>query len=177
MYQGVESRMEYVRFTSLWHHRKQRIHSANQLSIHGAVASWCEDLAQRFPGQTHVIMENSVAKENEQLLQEPEPQEVISLVQTQGGMMRRLTKACESPWFKRRVSIGMHYKTVHDVNDGFEGTTAGCPNSKVTAWIDGHPKIGPVLHVNTTCCLGIYGIEIQIPSTTGDGSKSWVVIS
>ena len=37
------------------------IHSANQLSIHGAVASWCEKLAQLIPGQTH--------KANDQALQ------------------------------------------------------------------------------------------------------------
>ena len=41
------------------------IHSANQLSIYGAVASWCEDLDQRVPGQTHVTMEKSVAKAND----------------------------------------------------------------------------------------------------------------
>ena len=29
------------------------IHSANQLSIYGAAASWCEELAQLIPGQTH----------------------------------------------------------------------------------------------------------------------------
>ena len=32
-------------------------HSANQLSIYGAVATWCEDFAQLIPGQTHVFME------------------------------------------------------------------------------------------------------------------------
>ena len=36
----------------------------------------------------------------------------------------QLTKACESAGFVRRVSIGMHYKTVHDLNNGgFEGKT------------------------------------------------------
>ena len=47
------------------------IHSANQVSIYGAVASWCEDLAQRIPGQNELIMEKSVAKENEQLSKKP----------------------------------------------------------------------------------------------------------
>ena len=36
------------------------IQSANQFSIYGAGASWCEDLAQRIPGQTHVIMVTSL---------------------------------------------------------------------------------------------------------------------
>ena len=52
------------------------IHSANQLSIDGAVASWCEELAQLIPGQTHVFRENTVAKANDQLSQQLEPQEV-----------------------------------------------------------------------------------------------------
>ena len=36
------------------------IQSATQLSIYGAGASWCEDLAQRIPGQTHVILVTSL---------------------------------------------------------------------------------------------------------------------
>ena len=58
------------------------IHSANQLNINGAVASWCEELAQLIPGQTHVFIEKSVAKANDQLAQKLELQEVDSLVQT-----------------------------------------------------------------------------------------------
>ena len=53
-----------------------------QLSIYGAVASWCDDLAQRIPGQNELIMEKSAANENEQVLKKPEPQEVTSWVQT-----------------------------------------------------------------------------------------------
>ena len=44
--------------------------------------SWCGDFAQLIPGQTHVTMEESVAKENDQLHQKLEPREVDSLVQT-----------------------------------------------------------------------------------------------
>ena len=33
----------------------------------------------------------------------------------------QLTKACESAGFMRRVSSVIHNKTIHDVNDGFEG--------------------------------------------------------
>ena len=42
------------------------------------------------------------------------------------------------------------------------------------ATVDGKP---PTMRIETICCLDIYGIESQIPSTMGDGSKSWVVIS
>ena len=72
----------------------------------------------------------------------------------------------------------MLYKDIHDVNDGFQGTTAACreytllhedPNSKITVWVERHTKIGPVLHVQTGHCLDVLGIEIRIPSTFGDG--------
>ena len=49
----------------------------------GAVAGWCENLAQLIPGQTQVSTEKSVAKANDQLSQKLELQEVDSVVQTQ----------------------------------------------------------------------------------------------
>ena len=80
----------------------------------------------------------------------------------------------------------MYYKTVHDVDDGFEGITGACredtlpredPYSDLIAWIGGHTKLGPVLQVKTTCCFDQYGNEKQVPSTSGDGSTSWVIMS
>ena len=38
------------------------IHSANQLSIYGAVSSWCEEFAQRTSNQTESTLEKFVAK-------------------------------------------------------------------------------------------------------------------
>ena len=93
-----------------------------------------------------MIMQKSVAKGNNQLSQTLEPQEVDSLVQTPrrndgaaGHRLRvylrkfeelekefRSAKIFESAGFKRRVSGGIHHKTIHDVNDGFEGSTRAC---------------------------------------------------
>ena len=44
------------------------IHSANQLSIYGAVSCWCEEFAQRTLNQKESTMEQFAAKANEQLL-------------------------------------------------------------------------------------------------------------
>ena len=55
--------------------------TAKRLSIHGAVASWCGELTQLIPGQTHLSMEKSVAKVDDQLSQKLKPQEVDSLEQ------------------------------------------------------------------------------------------------
>ena len=86
--------------------------SANQLSIYGAVSSWCES-------KSAIII--------------------------------------ESAGFMRRVSVGMRHTTIQDVNDGF-GDRA-------------------VLEVKTISHLDDHGIEIFIPSTSGDSTNSWVVKS
>ena len=52
--------------------------SFSKLSICGAVANWCEELTQLIPGQSHLSMEKSAAKVNDQLSQKLEPQEVDS---------------------------------------------------------------------------------------------------
>ena len=43
------------------------LHSANQLSIYGAVSSWCDDLAEKMPGQTSMDVDKSISKVNDQL--------------------------------------------------------------------------------------------------------------
>ena len=57
-------------------------HSANQLSINGAVSSLCEEFAQWTPNHKELTVERSAANENEQLVDKVKQQEVNSLVQT-----------------------------------------------------------------------------------------------
>ena len=92
----------------------------------------------------------------------------------------------DSAGFIRRFSVGTLYRTIQDLDDGFGDRIAACreytfprddPESEIKLWIEGHTRIGPVLRVKTTCYLNVHGIEIQIPSTSGTGSRSWVVIS
>ena len=129
-------------------------------------------------------MEKSVAKVNDQLCRTLEPQEVDTLVQTprtnvQAARDRlrihqerfdrlsseiQVPQICESARFVRKVSTGQYFKTIHDVDDGFGGTTGQV--SEPVGWISGHTKIGPVLQVKIMCCfLDKYGIEIPLPST------------
>ena len=108
------------------------IHLANQLSIYGAVACWCEESALK-PDETS---ERLTKTENLQTLNEERPQEVNSLVQTprndepaSGNGLREciqifetlekeisFTKICENATLFHRVSVGMWYKTVADVD-------------------------------------------------------------
>ena len=51
------------------------IHSANQLSIYGAVSSWCEEFGRK-PNEKGSTTESFVAKESEQRQKNVKPQEV-----------------------------------------------------------------------------------------------------
>ena len=122
------------------------IHSANQLSIYGAVSRWCEEFAQWTPNQKESFVEILVAKEKEQLLKNVKPQELNSLVHTprsenraSGNRLReclqrfetlekeiQFTRVCEDTTFTRRISLEMSYKTIPDVDDGFGDRTSAC---------------------------------------------------
>ena len=97
----------------------------------------------------------------------------------------RKSKVCEDASSWKRVSIGMCYKTIADVDDGFGDRTPACrefshprtdADSRIFAAIPGRPVIGPVIQVHIVQFLGTHGIEIQIPSTTWPNRASWVVI-
>ena len=90
----------------------------------------------------------------------------------------------ESAGFLRPVSVGMYYRTSEDDNDGFGNPTASCReytllrahrDSVVKLWIQKRTEFGPLLDVKTFCQLDKHGIEIQIPSASGD-TNVWVVI-
>ena len=128
-----------------------------------------------------------MAKENEQQLTNVKPQEVTSLVQTpqsdnpvSGNRLREyrqnfetlekeihFTRVCEDATFARRVSIGMWYKTVADLGDGFGDRTPACrefsyPRAdseyRIHAAIPGRTFIGPVLQIRLRPFLRTHGI-------------------
>ena len=121
----------------------QKIHSANQLSIYGAVSNWCEEFGE---WERADFGKRFVAKENEQLLKNVKLQEVNSLVQTprsddpaSGNRLReclqnfetqeksiQFTKVCGDVSFWKRVSIGTCCKTIPDVDNGFGDRTSAC---------------------------------------------------
>ena len=121
------------------------IHEANQFSIYGAVSSWCEEFGLR-PNDGELTSERFVTKENEQLLKGVKPQEVNSFVHTpksddpvSGNRLReqlhnfetqkkeiQFTQVCEDASFFGRVSVGMCYKAIADVDDGFGDRSPAC---------------------------------------------------
>ena len=80
----------------------------------------------------------------------------------------------------------MYYSTSDGTNDGFGNLMASCreytlprahKDSVVKLWVQRYTEIGPVLEVKTFCHLHVHGIDIQIPSASGDNTNVWVVIS
>ena len=159
-----------------------------------------------MPSQESTGVNVSISEENEHLSQQLDPQEVGSLAnsspRTQGAagncwreqlkrfeMMtpeEQLRTVSERAGFIRSVSKGMCHRTGEDADDGFGNLIASCrehilsrthPDSEAQLWIFKYTEIGFVLDVKINCHHNIHGIEIQIPSTSGDKTKVWVVIS
>ena len=59
------------------------IHSANQLSVYGAVSSWCIGLTEKMHDQTPTGVDRSISEESDQQLNQLDPQEVGSMVRNQ----------------------------------------------------------------------------------------------
>ena len=111
------------------------IHSANQLDMCGAVSSWRDELAEQVLGQTHLGVDKSSSKVDDQWSKHLDPQEVGSLVQNQTrteeaavncwrdhlqrfkmlDLDQQFRTIYESVGFTRAVSVGMHYRTSDDM--------------------------------------------------------------
>ena len=148
---------------------------------------------------------NSQQKQTSSYWKIVKPQEGNSLVQTpwienraSGNRLReclqrfeiqekgvQFTRVCEDATFARRVSIGMSYKTIPGVDDGFWDRKPACreythpredSNSRIYATIPRQTINGPVLQVHIIRYLDISKIEIQVLSTTTKHRTSWMVI-
>ena len=130
---------------------------------------------------------------NDQLSKKLDPQEVGSLVQNptrteeaagnslhdhpqqfkglDPGVQFRVLG--ESAGFMRRVSVGMRHRTIQDVNGGFGDRTGSCREFSLPR----EPLTGQVLEVEIICHLDVYGVEVLIPSTSGNNTNFGVEIS
>ena len=107
------------------------IHSVNQLSIYGAVSSWCEQvgLTEDEKGQekqkesvTKGVLTSVKSQEVKLLVSSPRPVSGSSLrenIQDFESLseISRPTRVCELTSFRHRVSAGMSYKTRLDEDD------------------------------------------------------------
>ena len=119
----------------------------------GAVADWCEEPAQHIPVQASSSIETSIAKANEQWDCSLASEEVNTLKKTpranvpaSGNRSRdhqekfghlpkeiRVAQTCGIAGFRRKVSPGQCFRTIHDIDDGF-GTKTGACREYTTLW-------------------------------------------
>ena len=169
--------------------------SANQLSLHGAVAEMCEEYESLHERTVRpVVMGQSImlsAIKTEVSLDSDDPAYQNFLFQQYEERIEKLSqqdklsKFCMDAGFLSVVENGQYFMT-KDTGDLTQFNTVACreytlPREESTSqpkgWIQGNTKIGPVLEVTTSYLHGKYGVEIRIMSLSRDDTHSWVRIS
>ena len=176
--------------------------SVNRLSVHGAVADMCEELASRI-SDCSASKGRPVAKDKPEIMVAPTDlstttNPLLTNGQARGNLLReykrkfanlpddlRLIRFCSDAGFMNTVARGQYFVII----DEAELAKLDCPGScrgytlprddelsKVQGCIRGNKKIGPVLEVTVSNHQGRYGIEIRINSLFRDRSQSWVMI-
>ena len=170
--------------------------SVNQLSICGAVADMCDELAWRISGCSEST-EKLVAPNNSETM--VMSTELSTTNKTPRQSARKLAARLRTKIRKssgsssidqtvlqcryhedrgkgtvfhdfRRCGTGQIGELISDEKTVPRHNAA----SKVKGWIRGNTKIGPALEVAVSHHQGRYGIEIMIESLSGDGTCSWV---
>ena len=175
----------------------RNIHSVSQLSIHGAVANWCEQfgLTEKEAGKERQkesvikgVLTSVKSQEVKLLVSRPKRVSGSSLrekITTSSRWHRQFTRVCELALFRHRVSPGMNYKTRLDEDDSFGQIIPLCreytlsrvnPQSRVFAAIPGGTITGPVIEVQIVKILDQDGLEIAIPWPNGEERTSHVMI-
>ena len=172
--------------------------SVNQLSIYGAVADMCDELACRISGcsertgelvaqdnpETTVIPNELTTTNKSPRTDENVKRNVLHSYEQQFANLPdhlQLIKLCSNVGITKTVARRQHFTTLDDAElDTLGGScreyTLLRDNaaSKVKGWIRGNTKIGPGLEVAVSHLQGRHGIEIMIESLCGDGTCSWV---
>ena len=164
--------------------------SANQLSLHGAVANMCEEYESFHDrsGQPDVVMGQSIVLSEikaEVPLENDDPAYQNFLLQRYEERIKidRVSKFCIDAGFLCVVEIGQYVMTK---DNGEQFYAKACReytlprndgSSQPKGWLQGNTKIGPVLEVTTSCLYGKHGVEISIWSLSEDNTQSWVRIS
>ena len=168
--------------------------SANQISLHGAVAEVCEEhetFRDRSGRQDKVMGQSIVLSEikTEVPLEKDDPAYQNFLLQQNEERVERLSqtdkvsKFCMDAGFLNVVEIGQYFMT-KDTEEQFYAKACreytlprNDGSSQPKGWIQGDTRIGPVLEVTTSSLHGKHGVEIRIWSLSGDNTHSWVRIS
>ena len=164
------------------------ISTVNQLSIYGAVADVCEELAQQTPAHASSSIRKPITQMNEQLDCPLAPEDVTVIMKQRE--IRKTFRRHKSDSNLRNGWVNEESFSWTNPSERFtmlmdlEGSTGACrefaPRDRdycePVEWIRGHEKIGPVIQVKVAHCSEHFGIEIQVKAMM-NGSLSWSVIS
>ena len=165
--------------------------SANQLSLHGAVANMCEECESlhdrsgqldMLTGQSIVLSEikTEVPLENDDPAYQNFPLQRYEERSKSLSQTDRVSKFCMDAGFISVVDVGQYFMTI---DNGEPFSAESCReytlprsdgSSQPKGWIQGSTKIGPVLEVTTSCLYGKHGVDIRIWSLSEDNTQSWV---
>ena len=174
-----------------------------QLTIYGAEADWCEELAQQIANHSSTRTGNLVPKVKNESESKVAPTDVSILtksplinVQARRNSVQQHRKNSKTfqkifEWVKLEKTLVLFetflcFVAVHDKQLAGLRCAGSCREyksprddggSEAKAWIRGGTKIGLVLEVKVTNHKERYGMEIKIDSRQNDGTQSWIVIS
>ena len=96
------------------------IHSTNQLSIYGAVSSWCDELVEQMHGQTSTGVDRSISEEMIGYQYNWIRKKLVLWCErvSRGKRLARSLATIRSKILKKKVCNGMYHRTGEDVNDG-----------------------------------------------------------
>ena len=168
----------------------------NQLSVYGAVADLCQELARDSRGAVKPAA--NVNLESMVIPTEFLTANLVSQIDAavQGNLLReyeqkfaelleqeKLTKLCSNAGSSKNIDKGQFLIT-HD-DDALTDMNGSCreytllrseESSHVGGWIRGNTKIGPVLDMKVCYHQGRCSVEIMIESLFHDRTVSWVRI-
>ena len=159
--------------------------SANQLSLHGAVAEMCaeNETFRDRSGQPVVKGESSSSlvlsvTNTEMSLDCDDLADKDLPLQQYGERIEKLTQQdklsefCTDAGFLNVVEIGQYFMTKYTAEFSQFFAVACRPRdeepSQPKGWIQENTKIGPVLEVATCCLHGKYGVDVRIMSLNRD---------
>ena len=153
--------------------------SANQLSLHGAVAEMCEEYESFHErrerpvvgGQSSSSFVLSAIK-TEVLLDSDDPANQDLLLQQYGERIERLSK--QDKFMTKDTADLSQFRAVTCREYTLPREE---PASQPKGWIQGNTTIGPVFEVATSYLHCENGVEIRIMSMNKDNSHSWVRLS
>ena len=179
------------------------VHSANQLSTHGAVTKRCETQSRTDSGKkTHYGSESARRKSREIDMKREELKSLVDIPKLPNALGNRMLQNVDNfesmsrggqieflrtpAGFYHTVQVGRIFTTIRQKDDGWRRCTSLSKeytklrkdkDSRPYPSIDAYQQIGPVLNIVIAKVLDVCGIEVQVPPLSNPKDSTWTLIS